>query len=120
MNQAAKTGVAILLAECPRLKIGLKLFEQTWTEHIKPFHPLEDHHLPLIESIILNCDEQQPVWFKTKQPNRMCIVKQVIQFLPENKFILVAFVKYNDKMGCVTSVYPVDELPSKGEGYTLL
>lgn len=119
MEKAAKTAV-LFLAQCPRLKIGVTLTRQTWEEHIKPFHPIDDQHVPLIKSVIENCDEQQPVWYKIKQADRMCIVKQVVQFAPENKFILVALKKYSDKMGCVTSAYPVDELPEKDKGYELL
>ena len=115
-----RTQVTLFVAECPRLKIGIRLFEQTWDVHIKPFHPLEDQHLDLIQSIINNCDEQQPVWFKTREPNRMCIIKQVSNFLPGNRFLLVSFNKYSEKFGCVTSAYPVDDLPAKSEGYILL
>lgn len=118
MGQA--TQQTLFLENCPRVKLGIKLFQQTWEEHIKPFHPVDDSHLELIKSIIANSDEQQSVWFKTKQPARMCIIKQVVNFLPENKFILIAFNKYSDVMACVTSIYPVDDLPSKAEGYSLL
>lgn len=120
MDEAPPKTGTIFLVQCPRLKIGIKLSPQTWEEHIKPFHAITDEHLPLIESVIKNCDEQQPVWYKERHPERMCIVKQVVQFLPENKFILVAILKYSEAMGCVTSTYPVDELPAKDQGYKLL
>ena len=120
MGQQQKTQTVLFLAECPRLKIGVKLFQQTWEEHIKPFKPLEDQHLSLLETIIKNCDEQQPVWYKVRNPKRLCIVKQVPHFLPHNKFILIALNRYADNMACVTSAYPVDELPAKDRGYQLL
>ena len=111
---------ALFLAVCPRLNRGFTLTTQTWEEHIKPFHPLEDHHLPVIKQIIENCDEQQPVWYKSREPTRLCIVKQMPLFLPANKFLLIALLIYSERTGCVTSVYPVDELPSTKEGYKLL
>jgi hypothetical protein len=119
MERAVKSEI-ILHEACPRLGIGLTLSKQTWEVHIKPFHPIAEEHLPLIKSVIRNCDEQQPVWYKRNQPDRMCIVKQVVNFLPANKFILIAFKKYSEKMGCITSIYPVDELPEKEKGYILL
>src|SRR3990167_2582766 len=108
---------SILFVECPRLKIALRLHRQTWEEHIKPFHPLQDKHLPIIEDIIKSANENQPIWYKENNPERMCIVRQTAVFLPHNKFILIAFRRYSKTTGCITSIYPVDELPAKEKGY---
>ena len=119
MDRSVKTET-ILHEACPRLGIGLTLSKQTWEEHVKPFHAINEEHLPLIQSVIRNTDEQQPIWRKKNQSDRMCIVKQVVNFLPDNKFILIALKRYSEKMGCITSIYPVDELPEKEKGYILL
>ena len=121
MEQENKTLVeAVFVEECPRLKIGLKLHKQTWEEHIKPFKPVNERHLPLIRQIIRTSDQNQSIWFKINQPNRMCIVRQVPDFLPLHKFILISLLKYSDVTGCITSIYPIDELPNKEKGYKLL
>lgn len=108
------------MAACPRLNKGIALYEHTWLDHIKPNKPrVKEEHFPLIKTIIENSDESQAIWYKRKNPKKMCIVKQVPHFQPD-KFLLIAFNQYSDSMACVTSIYPVDELPSKGKGYELL
>ena len=101
---------------CPRLNKGVKLDEKTWREHIieETKHPEIEPHLELIKSVIEGCDHNQPVWQKIRNPKKLCIVKQVPAFLPDNKFILVALEVYSDSMACVTSAYPVNALPSTG------
>jgi len=111
---------SILHIEFSRLKIGLILHEQTWEVHIKPFHPITDEHLPLIGDIIKNYGADDPVWHKERKENRMCIIRGLDIFLPENKFILIAFNQYSDKMGCITSIYPINDLPSADKGYKLV
>jgi len=106
----------LFVVSCPRLNKGVKLDEKTWREHIiqETQHPEIEPHLDLIKSVIENCDEHQPVWQKISNPKKLCIVKQVPAFLPDNKFILVGLEIYSDTMACVTSAYPVNKLPSEG------
>ena len=114
------TSELLLTVECPRLKIKLTLSKQTLEDHIKPLHPINESHLPLIENIIKCCDASQSIiWYKEKEPSRMCIVRQVLDFMPFNRFVLIAIKKFsNGHTGCIASIYPVDQLP--GKGYKLL
>ena len=111
----------LILASCPRLNKGVALYEHTWLDHIKPFKlTVKEEHFSLVKTIIENTDESQAIWYKKGNPRKMCIVKQVPHFLPLHKFILIALNVFSDKMACISSVYPVDELPSKEKGYNLL
>ena len=113
MEQQTKTD-SLFLVECPRLNRGVKLEKQTWENHILPEHPELKNHLELVKSTIEKSDEHQSIWYKVNNPKKLCIVKQVPAFSPYNKFILIALETYSDSMALVTSVYPVDELPSTG------
>ena len=120
MDQTTKSK-ALILAACPRLNKGVALYEHTWINHIKPFkHRVTERHFDLIKQIIENTDESQAIWYKRDNSKKMCIVKQVPHFQPRDKFILIALNVYSDKVACITSIYPVDELPSKEKGYNLL
>lgn len=105
---------------CPRINRGVRLTKQTWNEHIVPAHPQVDGYFKLVQEIIKTSDEQQAVWQKANNPKKVCIVRKVPHFLPENAFLLIGLEMYSDSMAVVTSVYPVDELPSKEKGYKLL
>lgn len=110
----------LFMQVCPKVNRGVRLEKQTWNEHIVPAHPQVAGHLKLVQEIIKTSDEQQAVWQKANNPKKVCIVRKVPHFLPENGFLLIALELYSDSMAVVTSVYPVDELPSKEKGYKLL
>lgn len=110
----------VFVVECPRLNMGIRLFKPTWEDHIKPFKPINETHLQLIQKLIKETDERQTIWYKQSNPAKMCIVRQVSHFLPYNKFILIAFKQQTDTLGCITSIYPVDEPPSKEKGSIIL
>ncbi len=117
----SQTGTIVLFTQvCPRINRGVKLEKQTWENHIVPAHPQVAGHLSLIQNIIKTSDEQQPIWQKANNPKKLCIVRQVPQFLPENSLILIALEVYSDSMAVVTSVYPVAELPSQEKGFKRL
>lgn len=120
MDRSKTETIVLFLQVCPRINRGVKLEKQTWEKHILPEHPQLAEHLALIQQIIKTSDEQQPVWQKANNPKKLCIVRQVPHFLPENNAILIALEIYSDSMALVTSVYPVDELPSKEKGFKLL
>ena len=92
----------------------MKLDKQTWEDHILPEHGEVENYLNQIREIIGGTDAQQDVWYAEADSTRLCIVKRVPYFQPANKYVLVALKIYSDKMACVTSVCPVDNLPSEG------
>lgn len=117
----SQTGTVVLFTQvCPRINRGVKLEKQTWENHIVPEHPQVAGHLALIQNIIKTSDESQSIWQKANNPKKLCIVRQVPHFLPENSFILIALEIYSDSMALVTSVYPLNELPSTEKGFKLL
>ena len=113
MDQSVKTKYLFKVI-CPRLNKVVILYEHTWREHILPEHPEVSNYLRLIQGTIEKSDEQQDIWVKVKNQNKLCIVKRIPNFLPYNNYILVGLKICSDEMACVTSVYPVNELPPVG------
>ena len=114
MDRETQTRIALFVVACPKLNRGVKLEKQTWEEHVLPEHPEVENYVKQIKEIIGNTDAQQDMWRMEADPTRLCIVRRVPYFQPANKYILIALRIYSDTMACVTSVYPVDNLPSEG------
>ena len=105
----------ILAAECPAIHRKVILYKQTWEEHILPARPDLKHRLGLVREIIEKSSPGVMIYQKIDNPDRISFQKESQHFLPYNKYLRIALkLLSNSKTAIVTTVVPVNKLPTIG------
>ena len=99
---------------CPKLKCEIILYENTWKDHILTNHPETESYLALFKKLIEECDDKETIWQKKCDFSKLCIVKEVPHFQPQNTHVKIAIKIISDEKGVITTIHPISNLPGKG------